>query len=83
MAFKEVYYNAEDPGSYGGLEKLFRSAKKGAVQNITRGRLKQFLANQQSYTIHKPARRHFKRNPTYVKGSMPVAGGPGGHAGSD
>ena len=70
----ELYYNAEDPGSYGGVEKLFRSAKKVKVvngvsmQKVTRGRVKQFLADQQSYSLHKPARRYFKRNPTYVKG---------------
>ena len=71
---KELYYNAEDPGSYGGVEKLFRSAKKAKVvngmsmQKVTRGRVNQFLADHQSYSLHNPARRHFKRNPTYVKG---------------
>ena len=53
-ALKELYYNAEDPGSYGGVEKLFRSAKKVKVvngismQKVTRGRVKQFLADLQS-----------------------------------
>ena len=64
-ALKELYYNAEDPGSYGGVEKVFRSAKKAGVQKFTRGRMKQFLADQQSYPLQKPARRHFKRNPAY------------------
>ena len=32
-ALKELDYNAEDPGSYGGVEKLFRSAKKVKVVN--------------------------------------------------
>ena len=63
-ALKELYYNAENPGSYGGVEKIFRSAKNAGVKNVTRGRVKQFLADQQSYSLHKPARRHFKRNPT-------------------
>ena len=67
-ALMELYYNAEDPGSYGGVEKLFRSAKNTGVKKVTRGRVKQFLPDQQSYSLHKPARRHFKRNPTYVKG---------------
>ena len=73
-ASKELYFKAEDPGSYGGVEKLFRSAKNAKVvngvsmQKVTRGRVKQFLADQQSYSLHKPARRDFKRNPTYVKG---------------
>ena len=49
-ARKELYYNAE--GSYGGVEKLFRSAKNVKVVNgvsmkkVTRGRVKQFLADQ-------------------------------------
>ena len=60
-ALKELYYNAEYPGSYGGVEKLFRSAKKAKfvngvrMQKVTRGRLKPFLADQQSYSLHKPA----------------------------
>ena len=27
-SLKELYYNPEDPGSYGGVDRLFRSAKK-------------------------------------------------------
>ena len=54
-ALKELYYNAEDPGSYGGVEKLFRSARNAGVKKVTRGRVKQFLADQQSYSLHKPA----------------------------
>ena len=42
-ALKELYYNAEDPGSYGGVEK------------VTRGPVKQFLEDQQSYSLDKPA----------------------------
>ena len=60
---KELYYNPEDPGSYGAVDRLFRSAKNAGVKRVTRGRVKQFLADQQSYTLHKPARRRFKRNP--------------------
>ena len=45
-ALNVLYYNAEDPESYGGVEKLFRSAKKAVVQKVTRGRVKQFLADQ-------------------------------------
>ena len=28
---KELYYNPEDPGSYGGVDRLLRSAKKAGV----------------------------------------------------
>ena len=35
-ALKELYYKGEDPGYYGGVEKLFRSAKKAGVQKVRR-----------------------------------------------
>ena len=50
------------------MEKINRSAKKAWVKGVTRGQLKHFLAEQQSYSLQKPATRHCKRNPTYVKG---------------
>ena len=65
---KELYYKAQDHGSNTGIEKLFRSAKKAGVQNVTRGRVKQLLSDEQSYYVHKLGRRDFKRNPTYLKG---------------
>ena len=67
-ALKEMYYNADVPSFSGGVENLFRSAKKAREQKVTYGRVIQFLADQQRYSFHKPARRHFKRKPTFVKG---------------
>ena len=65
---KELYYDPKDPGSYGGVEKLYRSAKAAGIKNISRDKVKKFLTDQQSYSLHKPARRNFTRNPTYAKG---------------
>ena len=62
---KEIYYKAEDPGSYGGVERLYQSAKN---KGISRDQVKDFLSRQHAYTLHKPARRHFTRNRTYVSG---------------
>jgi len=65
---KEVYYDPNDPGSYGGVDRLFRRGKEIGIKGLTRDKVKKFLADQQSYSLHKPARRHFSRNPTYVRG---------------
>ena len=65
---KELYYDPGDPGSYGGVEKLYRTGKKAGMRRLTRAQVRQFLAEQQSYSLHKPARKNFTRNPTYVKG---------------
>ena len=65
---KKIYYDPQDEGSYGGVEKLFRAGKKAGIANLTRAKVKQFLTDQQAYSLHKPARKNFGRNPTYVKG---------------
>ena len=62
---KEIYYNAEDPGSFGGVDKLYRRVKE---QGITRKEVQNFLRDQRSYSLHKPSRHHFKRNKTLVGG---------------
>ena len=36
---KELYYNVEDPESYGWVEKLFRSEKGAVLKGVTRGRV--------------------------------------------
>ena len=65
---KEIYYDPQDPGSYGGVEKLYRSGKKANIKGLTRAKVKRFLSDQQAYSLHKRVRRNFERNPTYVKG---------------
>ena len=75
-ALKELYDNAEGPGSYGGVEKLFRCAKKGKfvngvrMQKVTRGRVKQFLADQHSYSLHKQHDGTSNATPPMSRGSM-------------
>ena len=65
---EELYYNPEDTGSYAGVEILYQSAKMSGIKHVKRDHLKRFLSTQHSYSLHKPARRHFKSNQTYVKG---------------
>ncbi len=62
---KEIYYKAEDAGSYGGVERLYQRVKN---KGISRDSVREFLSRQHAYTLHKPARRHFTRNKTYVSG---------------
>ena len=45
---KELDYDPGDPGSYGGVEKLYRSGKKARMRNLTRTQVRKFLAEQQS-----------------------------------
>ena len=38
------------------------------IAGVTRNKVREFLAGQFAYTLHRPARRRFKRNPIYASG---------------
>lgn len=61
----DLYYAAGDPGSYGGVEALYRRANEVGIP-VSRKHVQDYLAKQVTYSIHKPARHTFGRNHTYV-----------------
>ena len=68
--FKEldkIYYNAGEAGSYGGVKRLLKDSQAKGLK-VTENIIKKYLAAQAAYSLHKPARRHFSRNPTVVGG---------------
>ena len=67
-ALAKLYYDASGAGSFGGVERLYQRALAAKVAGVTRDKVRAFLAAQQAYTLHRPARRHYKRNPTYASG---------------
>ena len=58
---EKIYYKLGSPALYGGVNVLFREAKK-LIPNITHEKVCSFLQKQYVYTLHKPARRRFQRN---------------------
>ena len=60
-----IYYTPSSAGSFGGLKPLFREAKK-QVKTLKLGDVSRWLSDQDAYTLHRPARIHFKRNKTVV-----------------
>lgn len=52
--------------SYSGIKKLFNEAYKKAP-TITRQDVKEWLSGELVYTLHKPVRKRFKRNPIIVQ----------------
>ena len=67
-ALAKLYYDASKSGSFGGVERLYERALAAKVAGFTRKKVRAFLAAQQTYTLHRPARRHYKRNPTNASG---------------
>ena len=63
-----LYYNPKRSGALGGVERLYRDVKKDGKYDISRAQLKKWLMKQDTYTLHKPARRRYKRNRVIVGG---------------
>lgn len=52
---KNVYYNIEHPASFSGVLKLSKATK------VSIKKTKEWLASQDTYTLHKPVRYKFQR----------------------
>ena len=60
--YASVYYDPSNPGSFGGLQKFWKEVG-GSKQQV-----KDWLKTQATYTLHRPARKNFKRNKIQVAG---------------
>jgi hypothetical protein len=60
-----LYYAAGDPRSYGGVDRLYSRAHDIGIP-VSRADVKNYLAKQLPYSIHKPVRHNFPRNHTYA-----------------
>jgi hypothetical protein len=49
-----LYYAAGDPASYGGVERLYQRARDIGIP-ATRKRVREFLAGQATYQLHRQA----------------------------
>mgnify|MGYP000140966385 FL=1 len=63
----EIYYDPKNSGSFGGINRLLIAAQEAGLK-VDQKQVKKFLTKQASYSLHKPARKNFTRNPTIVKG---------------
>lgn len=67
-ALFRIYHDPNDPGSYGGIQALLRSARRQGISKLSEARVKRFLSGQSSYTLHRQVRKRFTRNRTFVSG---------------
>ena len=71
-----LYYDPAEPGSYGGIAPLVRAVrskltpqqKRRQRREKTKTEVTDWLRTQDTYTLHKPARKRFPRNPYMVFG---------------
>ena len=65
---KKIYYDPSHPASFAGPQKLYKIVKSEGKYNIGMHRIRKFLHNQESYSLHKPVRRRFSRNHVVSEG---------------
>lgn len=58
---KKIYYTPGNPGAYAGPEKLYQVVKQEGKYKIGKQRIRQFLNNEDSYSLYKPIRKTFPR----------------------
>ena len=60
---EKLYYEVDRPSALGGVDKLYRAARR---YGLKRSQVLSWLQGQPGYTLHKPARKHFRRNRVLV-----------------
>ena len=65
---ESVYYNPRHPGSFSGPVKLHKVVKSEKEHVISLKNIKQWIQDQDPYSLQKPVRYKFKRNRVVAKG---------------
>ena len=63
-----VYLDPSHPASFGGVDAVYRVIKEQGETDISRKDVQDWLSQQDVYTLHKPARRRYKRSRVIVSG---------------
>lgn len=64
--FEKTLLYSRNPGAFGGPEKLYQAVKQDGKYKIGRIRIRQFLNNEDPYSLMKPIRRSFPRSNVVV-----------------
>lgn len=66
-SIEKVYFDPSQPGSFSGVSALRRGVNKGNIK-VSKSSVKNFLENEDSYTLHKQPKRKFTRRKVIVSG---------------
>ena len=65
---KFVYYTPSNEGSFGGKKRLKEAVFKDTGVHMSDKQVSEWLAGEDAYTLHKPARINYRRNRVIVHG---------------
>ena len=62
----KIYYDPNNTGSFGGIDRLWRAVKKTNRKGVTKNDVRRWAKSQDVYTLYRPARRNYPRRTVYV-----------------
>ena len=62
----DLYYNTECPASSASVDSIYRAIRNDGKFTISRNKIRAWLKEQDTNTLHKPVRDRFKRNRVIV-----------------
>jgi transposase InsO family protein len=69
----ELFYDGSKPSAFSTLTKLQDAVERQAEgKSVSLAKTRAWLERQDAYTLHKPVRKHFPRNPYIVTNVMDV-----------
>jgi transposase InsO family protein len=66
-SLREIYNDPSNAGALGGVDRLLDEARRQKL-DVSRRRVSDFLADEEAYARHRPVRKKFVRNHTFVHG---------------
>ena len=63
-----IFLDPSQPASFGGLDAVYRAVKEKGKSKISRKQVQDWPRQQDVYTLHKLAGRHYKRSRVIVPG---------------
>jgi Integrase core domain len=66
QVLSSIYYDPKNPGSFSSANRLYNEAKK-IDGSIKLRDVKEWLSGEFTYSLHKPVRKTFTRNPIIVR----------------
>lgn len=64
----DIYFNPTNPASFSGPDKLYRYTQKEGKYDISYSNIRQWLQQQEPFSLQKPVFRSFKKNKIIVTG---------------
>lgn len=58
---EKVYYDSKFPGSFSGVDKLYRAVRKDGKFVLGRAKIRKWLETQETFGLHKQINRKFRR----------------------